>query len=79
MSNTTVTGQQPEAAEKTQVWVAFGKAGAVGSIHRIDGGYGVKMLADGDYRGVYPTLAVAQSALHSSMLPGSDRPEFKEH
>jgi len=66
-------------ATKTQVWVAFSPAGAVGSIHHLDNGYGVRMLNDSDYRGIYPTLDVAQSALHANMLPGSDRPEFKEH
>ena len=79
MSDTTVTGSQAGAGTKAQVWVAFGQAGAVGSIHRTDAGFGVKMLNDKEFRGIYPTLDVAQSALHSSMLPGSDRPEFKEH
>lgn len=60
-------------------WVAFGPAGAVGSIHPVDGGYAFKLLRDGNYRGVYPTLEVAKSALHASQLPGSDWPEFREH
>jgi hypothetical protein len=28
---------------------------------------------------VYPTLDVAKSALHASMLPGSEWPDFREH
>jgi len=68
-----------DTGTKSQVWVAFGPAGAVGSIHRTADGYGVRMLNDAEFRGVYPSLAVAQSALHSNMLPGSDLPEFHEH
>ena len=29
--------------------------------------------------GSYPTLEVAKSALHASMMPGSDWPEYREH
>lgn len=68
-----------DTSTKSQVWVAFGQAGAIGSIHRTAGGYGVRMLNDADFRGIYPNLAIAQSALHSNMLPGSDLPEFREH
>jgi hypothetical protein len=60
-------------------WVAFGPAGAVGSIHPIEGGYTFRLLRDGRYRGVFPTLGVAKSALHASLLPGSEWPEFREH
>lgn len=69
MANTT-TGQR---------WVAFGPAGAVGSIHRTDGGFAVRLLDGSEDRGVYPTLDVAKSALHATMTPGSDWPEFREH
>lgn len=62
-----------------QSWVAFGPAGAVGSIQRREDGYVVKMLHDGRYRGVYPTLNVAKNALHAAMSPGSDWPDFREH
>ena len=68
-----------DTSTKSQVWVAFGHAGAVGSIHRTADGYGVRMLNDSEFRGVYPSLSVAQSALHSHMLPGSDLPEYHEH
>ncbi|MCU1638810.1 MAG: methyltransferase [Microbacteriaceae bacterium] len=72
MSNTnlTLTGQ---------TWVAFGPAGAVGSIHRVDDGYTFKLMSDENFRAVYPTLEVTKSALHASLLPGSDWPEFREH
>jgi len=69
-------------SEKTvaeQRWVAFGPAGAIGSIHRIDEGYEVRLMGDASPRGSYPTLDVAKSALHASLLPGSDWPEFREH
>jgi len=61
-----------------KTWVAIGAAGAVGSIHSVEEGYEVRMLAGGP-KGVYPSLDVAKSALHSNLLPGSDWPEFKEH
>jgi hypothetical protein len=62
-----------------QRWVAFGSAGAVGSIHRTADGYEVRLMSDEAPRGTYPTLDVAKSALHASMLPGSDWPEYREH
>lgn len=63
-----------------QTWVAFGPAGAVGSIHRVEGGFSFRLMNDGDYRpAVYPTLEVAQNALYSSLGPGADWPEFREH
>ncbi len=62
-----------------QRWVAFGPAGAVGSIHRTEGGFAVRVLGDADPRGVYPTLEVAKGALHASMPIGAAWPEFREH
>ena len=62
-----------------QRWVAFGSSGAVGSIHHVDSGYEVRLMHDATPRGIYPTLDVAKSALHASMLPGSDWPEYREH
>jgi hypothetical protein len=70
MSERTLTGQ---------TWVAFGPSGAVGSIHRVDDGFTFKLMADDDYRAVYPNIEVAKSALHASLLPGSEWPEFREH
>ena len=69
MSDVTLTGQ---------TWVAFGPAGAIGSIHRVDDGFTVK-LRDGDFHGRYPSLDVAKSALHASLVPGTEWPEFREH
>ena len=62
-----------------QRWVAFGSAGAVGSIHRVDGGFEVRLMRDDAPLGTYPTLDVAKSAMHASMTPGSDWPEYREH
>jgi len=62
-----------------QRWVAFGPAGAVGSIHRTDEGFEVRLMGDEVVRGSYPTLDVAKSALHATMLPGSEWPEYREH
>ncbi|CAN5295910.1 hypothetical protein BH11ACT3_BH11ACT3_13520 [soil metagenome] len=62
-----------------QRWVAFGPAGAIGSIHRTDDGFAVKLMSDGEVRGVYPTLDIAKSAMHASLPTGSDWPEFREH
>ncbi len=67
------------ASSSAGPWVAFGPAGAVGSVHRTEGGYTFKLLADPGYRSVYPNLEVAKSALHASLGPGSDWPEFREH
>jgi hypothetical protein len=60
-------------------WVAFGPAGAVGSIHSAEGGYSVRVLSDENWTAVFPTLDVAKSALHSRLEPGSEWPEFREH
>jgi 3-oxoacyl-(acyl-carrier-protein) synthase len=60
-------------------WVAFGPAGAIGSIHALDDGYTFKLLDDADYRGTYPTLDAAKSALQATMPSRSERPEYREH
>ncbi|HEV7950443.1 MAG TPA: methyltransferase [Glaciihabitans sp.] len=62
-----------------QSWVAFGPAGAIGSVHRIDDGFTFRLLGDTEPRGVYPSLDVAKSALHSALVPGTDWPDFREH
>ena len=62
-----------------QRWVAFGTAGAVGSIHRTDDGFEVRLMKDDTALGSYPSLDVAKSALHAGMLPGSEWPDFREH
>ncbi|MBD8540024.1 methyltransferase [Frigoribacterium sp. CFBP 8751] len=62
-----------------QTWVAVGPAGAVGTILRSDGGFTVRLSAKGTDGGVYPTLAVAKSALFAALGPGAEYPEFHEH
>jgi hypothetical protein len=62
-----------------QNWVAFGPAGAIGSVHRIDAGFTFRLLGDDAPRPTYPSLEVAKSALHAALPPGTDWPEFKEH
>ena len=74
MSSTASTG-----TTTGQRWVAFGDAGATGTILHTDAGYAVRLLRDDEARGTYPSLDVAKSALHASMPPGSDWPEFREH
>jgi len=64
---------------ETHTWVAFGPAGALGSIHSADGGFTFRLMDDTTPRASYPTLAVAKSALYAALVPGSDWPEFKEH
>ncbi|MES2171408.1 MAG: methyltransferase [Actinomycetota bacterium] len=64
--------------EKT--WVAYGPAGVVGSVHRLDGGgYTFRLLSDESPRADYPSLDVAKRALHASLVPGAEWPEFLEH
>lgn len=70
MSELTLTGH---------TWVAFGPAGAIGSIHSVDDGYTFRLVGEADFRGVYPSLEVTKSALYAALVPGSDWPEFREH
>ena len=62
-----------------QNWVAYGPAGASGSVHRIDEGFTFRLLGDTEPRGVYPSLDVAKSALHAALGPGAEWPDFREH
>ncbi|MEO7147271.1 MAG: methyltransferase [Terrimesophilobacter sp.] len=68
---------QDAVAEKT--WVAFGPAGALGTVHKIADGYTFKLLSDENYRANYPSLDVAKNALYAALDPGTDWPEFREH
>ena len=70
MSDTTTT---------TRTWVANGPAGTLGWIRRREDGYTFNLVGDDGERAVYPSLEVAKSALHASLVPGSDWPEFSEH
>ncbi len=62
-----------------QTWVAFGAAGAIGSVHRVDDGFLFRLLDDTEHRGTYPSLDVAKRALHAALPAGSEWPEFNEH
>lgn len=61
------------------LWVAYGQAGAVGSIRRDDDGFVVTMAGNADPIGAYPSLDVAKGALCSHLKPGTPRPEFRRH
>lgn len=60
-------------------WVAFGSAGAIGSIHPVDGGYSFRLTGESLRGAAYPTLEIAKQALISTLPVGSDRPDFREH
>ncbi|NEM91668.1 methyltransferase [Galbitalea soli] len=60
-------------------WVAFGPAGALGSVHEVEEGYTFRLLGDTSPRSVYPSLVIAKSALHAALENGADWPEFREH
>ncbi|MFP5290007.1 MAG: methyltransferase [Actinomycetes bacterium] len=63
----------------TQTWVAAGPAGTVGSIHRDGEGFLVRVRMESEARGPYPTLEAAKRALHATLGPGAERPDFREH
>ena len=77
----TVTTTQTDTVPTTtpHTWVAVGAAGAVGSIHRAPDGFAIRIGADDDYHGSFPTLDVAKNALHAALGHGAERPEFVEH
>lgn len=62
-----------------RTWVAQGPAGTVGSIHRTEEGFAIRIGRDDEYHGAYPTLDVAKRALHAALGHGAERPEFVEH
>lgn len=72
-----MSSMKSTVADKT--WVAFGPAGAVGSVHKFDDKYTFKLLRDDDFRSTYPSLDVAKQALYAALEPGSEWPEFREH
>jgi hypothetical protein len=68
-----------DATTSTHTWVAIGPAGTVGWITSDGSGYSISLVGETEKRGSYPSLDVAKSALHASLVPGSDWPEFSEH
>lgn len=63
-----------------RLYVAYGPAGAVGTVREVDRGvFAVTMAGADSPLGQYEGLEVAKNALVSHLKPGSDRPEFREH
>jgi len=62
-----------------RLWVAYGPAGAVGSIRTDDDGYTVQMAGADDPLGTYPSMQIAKSALQTHLKPGATPPEYREH
>src|SRR5690606_4743677 len=69
MSDNSMSGQRR---------LAFDPESAIGSIHRTNNRFHVKLLDAPEGRS-YPTLDVAKSALHATLPAGADWPEFREH
>ena len=68
-----------DTSVSVRTWVAIGPAGTIGWITKSDDGYTFKLVNDSQERATYPSLEVAKSALHASLVPRSDWPEFSEH
>ncbi|WP_411700086.1 methyltransferase [Conyzicola sp.] len=68
-----------DTSTTTRTWVANGPAGTLGWVRRLPEGYTFNLVGDDGQRAVYPSLDVAKSALHASLVPGTDWPEFREH
>jgi hypothetical protein len=68
-----------DTSTTTRTWLANGPAGTLGWVRRMPDGYTFNLVGDEGTRAVYPSLDVAKSALHASLVPGSDWPEFREH
>lgn len=68
-----------DTTQVTHTWVAFGPAGAVGSIHAMNDGYAFRLTGEEIRRTSYPTLEIAKRAMVSTLPVGSDWPEFREH
>ena len=67
------------STSSTGTWVSVGPAGAVGSIHRGEGGYRVELYNRSGSGGTYPSLESAKGAVHAALGPLADRPEFHAH
>ncbi|MER7796062.1 methyltransferase [Microbacterium sp. NPDC096154] len=63
-----------------RLYVAYGPAGAVGTIREVeDGEFAVTMAGADAPVGTYPALDIAKNALCAHLKPGSARPEFRQH
>ncbi|NHI16934.1 methyltransferase [Microbacterium excoecariae] len=62
-----------------RIFVAYGKAGAVGSIRAEGADFLVTMAGSDEPLGTYPTLEIAKNALSAQLGPAADRPEFHPH
>jgi hypothetical protein len=60
-------------------WVAVGPAGAVGSVHQDGEQFRVDLYGSSARSAVYPTLESAKRAVHASLGPNAERPEFHAH
>jgi len=63
-------------AQMDMLWLAYGKAGIVGTIRHADDAYRVTM-SDRREVGAYPSIEVAKNALMSHLKPGTPRPDFR--
>jgi hypothetical protein len=63
----------------SHIWVAFGPAGAIGSVHPVEGGFGFRLVGEQLRPAVYPTLDVAKRALFGCLPTGTEWPDFREH
>ena len=68
-----------DATLTTHVWVAFGPAGAIGSVHTVTDGFAFRLMGETLRPAVYPTLEVAKKALYACLPTGTEWPEFREH
>ncbi len=63
-----------------RLYVAYGPAGAVGTVREVrDGVFAVTMAGADAPIGEYPGLEVAKNALCARLRPGAERPEFRQH
>ncbi len=62
-----------------RLWVAYGPAGAVGTIHKDGETYTVQMAGTEAPLGSYPSMDIAKRALQTHLKPGAEPPEYREH
>lgn len=63
-----------------RLYVAYGHAGAVGTVREVGHGRFAVTMAGADAPiGEYPRLELAKNALVAHLKPGAGRPEFRQH